>query len=36
METINITPHGQGKKVEKIEKTVDEMAQELEQFFKAE
>ena len=36
METIKITPHGQGKKVEKIEKTVDEMAQELKQLFKVE
>ena len=36
METIKITPHGQEKKVEKIEKTVDEMAEELNQFFKVE
>ena len=35
-ETPQITPHGQGKKVEKIEKTVDEMAEELNQFFKVE
>ena len=31
METIKITPHGQEK-----EKTIDEMAEELEQFFKVE
>ena len=36
-ETIKIvTPHGQEKKLEKIEKTTDEIAEELNQFFKAE